>query len=82
MDLHLYEPLSSTSWHCGGVVGGEVLPAEALTGAGVVAGRAVRCDAPRWAVRWHTGYPVRAVDRHDVPLLCARSGLDLPASHR
>jgi lincosamide nucleotidyltransferase A/C/D/E len=53
-------------------------PAEALSGSGRVAGRAVRCEDPEWAVRWHTGYPPRAADRHDVPLLCARYGIPLP----
>jgi lincosamide nucleotidyltransferase A/C/D/E len=46
-----------------------VFPAEALAGHGLIAGT---------AVRWHTGYPPRAVDRHDVPLLCDRFGMDLP----
>ncbi|MEU5940605.1 hypothetical protein ABZ807_15770 [Micromonospora sp. NPDC047548] len=47
------------------------------SGRGVIAGRQVRCEAPGWAVRWHTGYPPRAVDRHDVPLLCGRFAIDL-----
>lgn len=82
VDLHLYEPLSPQSWHYGSVIGGEVLPAAALHGRGVVAARAVRCDAAEWAVRWHTGYPLRAVDRHDVPLLCARFEVALPEAYR
>lgn len=35
---------------------------------------AVRCEAAEWAVRWHTGYPPRDVDRHDVSRLCERFG--------
>jgi hypothetical protein len=60
------------------VVDGDAFPAEALAGRGSVAGVAVRCGSAEWAVRWHTGYPARAVDRHDVPLLCQRFGIPLP----
>lgn len=44
----------------------------------LVAGVAVRCESAEWAVRWHTGYPARAVDRHDVTLLCRRFGIAVP----
>ena len=57
VDLHLYESLSFESWHYGNVISGEVFPAAALQGRGVIAGRPVRCDAPEWALRWHSGYP-------------------------
>jgi lincosamide nucleotidyltransferase A/C/D/E len=80
VDLHLHEPLPDGSLHYGSVVDGVVFPAEALAGQGLIAGTAVRCEAPEWAVRWHTGYPPRNVDRHDVPLLCQRFGIDLPAA--
>jgi lincosamide nucleotidyltransferase A/C/D/E len=78
VDLHLYEPLPDRSLHYGSAIDGVVFPAGALTGQGSIAGMAVRCEAPEWAVHWHTGYPPRAVDRHDVPLLCERFGIDLP----
>ncbi|WP_405095193.1 nucleotidyltransferase domain-containing protein [Micromonospora sp. NBC_01412] len=80
VDLHLYEPLPEGALHYGSAVDGVVFPAEALAGDGLIAGRAVRCEAAEWAVRWHTGYPPRAVDRHDVPLLCERFGIDLPGA--
>jgi lincosamide nucleotidyltransferase A/C/D/E len=79
VDLHLYEPLPDGSLHYGPVTGGVVFPAEALEGRGSIGGVAVRCEAAEWAVRWHTGYPPRDVDRHDVPLLCRRYGIPLPA---
>ncbi len=82
VDLHLYEVLTPTSWHYGGVSGGEIFPSSALSGSGTITGRQVRCDAPEWAVRWHTGYPPRAVDRHDISLLCRRFGFDLPTPYR
>ena len=52
--------------------------AEALAGRGTITGTPVRCEAPEWALRWHTGYPPRPVDRHDVTRLCERFGLPLP----
>jgi lincosamide nucleotidyltransferase A/C/D/E len=82
VDLHLYEPLGDGSWHYGSLLSGERLPDDALQGGGSIAGTPVRCDAAPWSVRWHTGYPLRPVDRHDVPLLCERFGIDLPDDYR
>jgi len=78
VDLHLYEPLPDGLLHFGPVTAATVFPAAALDGHGVVAGTAVRCEAPQWSVRWHSGYPPRAKDRHDVGLLCRRFGIALP----
>lgn len=78
VDLHLYEQLADGSLHYGSVVDGGPFPAEALAGHGSIAGVEVRCESAEWAVRWHTGYEARAVDRHDVPLLCQRFGIALP----
>jgi lincosamide nucleotidyltransferase A/C/D/E len=80
VDLHLYEPLPDGSLHYGSAVNGDRFPADALTGQGEIAGVPVRCEAAEWAVRWHTGYPPREIDRHDVGLLCDRFGIDLPAT--
>jgi lincosamide nucleotidyltransferase A/C/D/E len=78
VDLHLVERLPGGAVHYGGVVSGRELPAGALDGAGTIGGRAVRCDAPWWALQCHTGYPPRDVDRHDIDRLCRRFGLPLP----
>jgi lincosamide nucleotidyltransferase A/C/D/E len=78
VDLHLYEALADGSLHYGSVVDGGPFPAEALSGRGSVAGVAVRCESAQWSVRWHTGYPARPVDCHDVSLLCRKFGIDLP----
>lgn len=78
VDLHFYERLPGGSLHYGSAVDGAVFPAEALTGEGRILGTAVTCESPEWAVRWHTGYPPRAVDHHDVALLCHRFGIDVP----
>jgi lincosamide nucleotidyltransferase A/C/D/E len=82
VDLHLYEPAGDGQWHYGSALGGERFPDEALAGEGVVDGLTVRCEAPAWAVRFHTGYPAREVDRHDVRRLCERYGFALPAELR
>jgi lincosamide nucleotidyltransferase A/C/D/E len=81
VDLHLYEPRPDGWLHYGSAVDGEALPAEALSGSGTIAGQPVRCEAVAWSVRWHTGYPARAVDRRDVRLLCDRFGIELPAGY-
>jgi lincosamide nucleotidyltransferase A/C/D/E len=78
VDLHLYEVVPGGSLHYGSVVDGVTFPAGALAGRGVIAGTPVRCESAEWAVRWHTGYPLREVDRHDVPLLSRRFGIPLP----
>ena len=82
IDLHLYEWVDDGSWHYGSVVGGERVPAEALGGHGVISGTPVRCEDAAWSVRWHSGYPLRPADRHDVPLLCERFGIELPEEYR
>jgi lincosamide nucleotidyltransferase A/C/D/E len=78
VDLHLYEPLSSGELHYGGVESGERYPADALRGRGTIDGRPVRCESQEWSVRWHSGYPPRPEDLHDVPPLCAKFGIELP----
>jgi lincosamide nucleotidyltransferase A/C/D/E len=78
VDLHAYERLSDGSIHYGGYEVGETYPSEALDGRGSINGVEVRCESPAWSVRWHTGYPARSVDFHDVGRLCARFDLELP----
>jgi lincosamide nucleotidyltransferase A/C/D/E len=82
VDLHLYEPLPDGTVHYGSVIDGVTIPAEAIAAEGKIAGVAVRCEAPEWAVRWHAGYPLREVDLHDVRLLCERFGIDLPETFK
>jgi lincosamide nucleotidyltransferase A/C/D/E len=82
LDLHLYEVRPDGSLHYGSAIDGMVFPAAALSGTGMIAGTTVRCEAPEWAVRWRTGYEPRDVDRHDVPLLCTRFGIELPPAFR
>jgi lincosamide nucleotidyltransferase A/C/D/E len=55
-------------------------PAEGLTATGVIAGRSVRCKTPTLEVRHRLGYPLSAVDRHDLALLARRFGVAVPPS--
>jgi lincosamide nucleotidyltransferase A/C/D/E len=55
---------------------------EHLTGRGVIDGYPVRCIAPEWLVKFHTGYQIDENDVHDVRLLCERFGIELPEQYR
>lgn len=61
---------------------GVMYPAESLTGQGKIGAQPVRCISPEWLVKFHTGYALRASDYHDVSVLCARFGLDLPDEYQ
>ncbi|SNY73254.1 lincosamide nucleotidyltransferase A/C/D/E [Paractinoplanes atraurantiacus] len=82
VDLHLYEPLPNGALHYGPATENFSFPAEALTGQGEISGRQFRCETPTWSVRWHTGYPPRPADHHDVPLLCDRFNIARPEAFR
>jgi lincosamide nucleotidyltransferase A/C/D/E len=45
---------------------------------GSLDGHLVRCLAPSVQLLFHSGYPARDTDRHDVRLLTARFGLPTP----
>jgi hypothetical protein len=47
-------------------------------GRGAINGVNVRCEAPAWSLRWHTGYPARPIDFHAVDRLCEMFDLELP----
>jgi len=78
VDLHLYEPLEDGRLHYGSVGAPFVFAAESLSATGDIEGQRVRCETPEFALRNHTGYPIRDVDRHDVAVLCETFGLPLP----
>ena len=81
VDLHLYETLADGRLHYGSVTSPFIFTGEDVAGRGWIAGREVRCERPEFAVRNHTGYPVREIDRHDVSMLCQHVGLPLPAGY-
>jgi lincosamide nucleotidyltransferase A/C/D/E len=61
---------------------GESYSAEALSGIGVIRGRAVACISPEWLVRFHSGYELDENDRADVRELCEKFGIELPPAFR
>jgi lincosamide nucleotidyltransferase A/C/D/E len=82
VDLHLYEELANGVVHYGSVMNGVRFTTADLGGEGRILDTVVRCEAPEWALRCHTGYTPRAVDVSDVTRLCARLGLPLPEPFR
>ena len=65
----------------GPVENGEMYPAEALAGSGVIAGQAVRCISPEWAIKFHSGYELKEKDYRDVAALCEKFGIQLPVEY-
>ena len=61
---------------------GVMYPAGSLTGVGSIAGQIVNCISPTFLVEFHTGYPPRSHDLHDVSALCARFNIPLPDAYR
>lgn len=82
IDLHFYERMTPRLLHYGAFTGAETFPEAALSGAGRIGGMPVRCEAPDWVVRWHSGYPPRLVDRQDVARVCERFGVPIPESYQ
>lgn len=81
IDLHFYEELGDGRIHYGSVVNPFVLTEADLSGHGVIDGTPVRCESPPFAVRSHSGYPPRDIDRQDMAALCERFGVKLPAGY-
>ena len=60
---------------------GVMFPADSLKGRGTIHGVALRCIAPEYIVRFHTGYAVDENDFKDVSALCARFGIEIPPDY-
>jgi lincosamide nucleotidyltransferase A/C/D/E len=82
VDLHLYEALDGSRLHYGSVTAPFVFTVDDLAGRGEIDGVAVRCEAPAFALRNHTGYAARDIDHLDVAVLCEHFGLDVPGEYR
>ena len=77
VDVHSY-----TLDEAGNNVHGVAYRGEHLKGKGKIGGYAVRCIAPEWLVRFHTGYDIDEDDFRDVRVLCERFGIALPEEYR
>jgi lincosamide nucleotidyltransferase A/C/D/E len=65
----------------GKIVDGIKYPEESLTGSGLIGDCIVDCISPYHLVQFHTGYPLRLTDYHDVSLLCRKFGLEYPKEY-
>jgi putative acetyltransferase len=77
IDLHSFE-LDTGGENTFGVA----YRAEHLAGVGMIEGYQVRCVAPEWMVKFHTGYPLDKNDFLDVKALCEKFEIDMPKEHR
>src|SRR5262245_13926172 len=57
---------------------GVMYPVGSLDGAGLIEGKTVRCIAPEWMIRFHSGYVLKEKDIRDVAALCEKFGIDNP----
>jgi len=60
---------------------GQLYPSASLSGIGVIQGHMVRCISAEWAVKFHSGYELKAKDFADVSALCKKFGLALPEEY-
>jgi lincosamide nucleotidyltransferase A/C/D/E len=65
----------------GPAANGEMYPAASLTGSGTIDGQKVTCISPEWAIKFHSGYELKAEDFEDVSALCEKFGIELPAEY-
>jgi len=77
LDVHSY-----TLDEAGNNIHGVEYRSEHLTGKGVIHGHPVRCIAPEWQVKFHSGYTLDENDYRDVKALCDRFGIALPDEFR
>jgi lincosamide nucleotidyltransferase A/C/D/E len=77
IDVHVFEYDDA-----GANVYGIAYPDGSLTGFGAIGGRAVRCVAPEWMLRFKTAYEPKPKDIQDVQSLCRKFGLDLPERYQ
>ena len=82
VDVHAFTFDENGDGVYGSPENGDYYRADALTGAGMIDGRPVRCIAPQWLMRFHTGYEIQDSDYHDVTALCERFGIELPEAYR
>ncbi len=65
----------------GNVLEGIQYPTGSLTGTGTIEGNTVRCIAPEWVVKLHSGYALEEKDFKDVSAVCEKFGIELPEEY-
>ena len=78
---HLFDLHSCTFDEDGNNVFGVAYLADSWEGNGVINGYSVRCIAPEWMVKFHTGYELDENDYQDVKLLCEQYGFEIPEEY-
>jgi lincosamide nucleotidyltransferase A/C/D/E len=77
LDVHSYELDDE-----GNNIFGVEYRREHLCGSGVINGCPVRCIAPEWLIKFHSGYKLDENDYLDVKALCERFGFALPDEYQ
>jgi lincosamide nucleotidyltransferase A/C/D/E len=78
VDIHAVVFDSMGNGLYGSVEKGVMYPAGSLHGTGLIGGEIVRCIAPEWMIRFHSGYVLKEKDIRDVTALCEKFGIDNP----
>jgi len=81
VDLHFYEHLDEDNLHYGSLADPFLFGRSDISGCGLIAGTALCCETPSFALRCRTGYQSRDIDRHDVHAICTKFSLPLPAGY-
>jgi lincosamide nucleotidyltransferase A/C/D/E len=78
---HLFDIHSCTFDETGNNIFGVKYQYDSWKGSGLINGFPVRCIAPDWMVKFHSGYKLDDNDYHDVKLLCRKFGYKLPEEY-
>lgn len=82
IDVHVIVLDDNGNGIYGPVENGEMYPAAALNGTGMINAQVVRCISPEWAIRFHSGYALTEKDYKDVAALCEKFDIPLPEEYR
>jgi lincosamide nucleotidyltransferase A/C/D/E len=82
VDFHVIELAQDGSGLYGLLPSRSIFPADSLTAVAHLCGREIRAIPPHRLVEFHAGYDPDENDRADVLALCARFGIEVPASYR
>ncbi len=82
IDIHVIELDEAGNGIYGPKENGVQYEADALSGTGKIADKAVKCISPEWVVKFHTGYELRECDFHDVLAVCEKFQIEVPEEYQ
>ena len=82
IDVHVIVMDDKGNGIYGPVENGEMYPAAALAGNGIINGQRVKCISPEWTIKFHSGYELKEKDYKDVSALCEKFGITLPDEYQ